>query len=142
MKRAFTALVLTLAVAAANAAAPQSGFRVVVNASNPATSLTRASVARMFMKKITEWPDGSDVAPVDQERTSEVRDTFSREIHQRDADAVSAYWQTLVYSGRETPPPIKRSDAEVLDYVRSNPGAIGYVSDAASLDGVKTVAVR
>jgi ABC-type phosphate transport system substrate-binding protein len=140
MKRAFTALALL--VAFAPAATPGERYRIVVNEKNPAASLTRSEVARMFMKKITEWPDGADVAPVDQERTSATRDSFSREIHQKDADAISAYWQTLVYSGRETPPPVRKSDAEVVDFVRSNPGAIGYVSASAATDGVKVVSVR
>jgi hypothetical protein len=38
--------------------------------------------------------------------------------------------------------PIKRSDAEVLDFVRQTPGALGYVSAEARLEGVKVVPVR
>lgn len=140
MKRVFTALALLLTLAPS--ASPVEGFRVVVNDKNPAATLTRSEVARMFMKKITEWPDGLEVAPVDQERTSATRDAFSREIHQKDADAISAYWQTLVYSGRETPPPVRKSDAEVVEYVRGNPGAIGYVSGSTAVEGVKVVSVR
>jgi ABC-type phosphate transport system substrate-binding protein len=140
MKRVFTALALLLALAPA--ASPVEGFRIVVNEKNPAATLTRSEVARMFMKKTTEWPGGLGVAPVDQERTSATRDAFSREILQKDADSISAYWQTLVYSGRETPPPVRKSDAEVVEYVRGNRGAIGYVSGSTAIEGLKAVSVR
>jgi protein TonB len=40
-----------------------------------------------------------------------------------------------------TPPPSMASDRDVLAYVRLKPGAIGYVSMAADVTGVKVVAV-
>ena len=117
-------------------------YRVIVNPSNPASTLGRADVARLFLKKVTSWADGRPVAAVDQQRTSPVREAFSAEIHQKDADAIAAHWQVLVFSGRDVPPRILKSDAEVLDFVRSNPGAIGYVSDGVALEGVKALTVR
>jgi ABC-type phosphate transport system substrate-binding protein len=118
------------------------GYRVVVNPGNPATALDRSEAARLFLKKITTWPDGTPVAVVDQARTAPVRAAFSRDVHKKDVEAVVAYWTTLVYSAREMPPPVKRSDAEVLEFVRQTPGALGYVSAEASLEGVKVVSLR
>jgi ABC-type phosphate transport system substrate-binding protein len=117
-------------------------YRLVVNRANPATAIARTEAARLFLKKITSWPDGTPVAVVDQARTAPVRAAFSRDVHKKEVDAVVAYWATLVYSARETPPPIKRSDAEVLEFVRQTPGALGYVSADAPLEGVKAVPLR
>jgi ABC-type phosphate transport system substrate-binding protein len=118
------------------------GFRVIVNAGNPATALRAVELSRLFLKKTVDWPDGTPAAPVDQARTSSVRRLFSQKVHGKDADAVVSHWQTMVFSGREVPPPIKTSDAAVVEFVRANPGAIGYVSDSVELAGVKVVAVR
>jgi hypothetical protein len=71
-----------------------------------------------------------------------VRRVFSLVVHGKDADAVVSYWQTMVFSGRDTPPPVRASEASVLEFVRTNAGAIGYVSEAADLAGVKAVALR
>ena len=38
-----------------------------------------------------------------------------------------------IFSGRANPPPARASDADVLTYVRSNPGAIGYVAGGVEL---------
>ena len=54
---------------------------------------------------------------------------------------VESYWQAQVFSGRDTPPVSLGSDAAVIDYVRSHPGAVGYVSRSASANGVKTITV-
>ena len=146
MRKTLTsALILTVvgATAGPGAAAPQTGYAVVVNPANSTASLSRADVARLFLKKLTSWPGGAPVAPVDQARTAPVRQAFSIDVHEKDADAVAAHWQVQVFSGRDVPPRTLRSDADVLAFVRSNPGAIGYVSTATPLDeGVKKVKVE
>ena len=65
-----------------------------------------------------------------------------RSVHQKDVDAIASYWQVLVFSGREVPPRIVKSDAEMLQFVRDTPGAVGYVSEDVPLAGVKPIAVR
>jgi ABC-type phosphate transport system substrate-binding protein len=137
-----TSLLLATTWLAAGAVSAQGTYKLIVHPSNPASTLPRSDVARMFLKKVTTWPDGRPVAVIDQERTSEVRKVFSRDVHQRDADAVANYWQTAVFSGRDVPPPIGRTDDEVLAFVRANPGAIGYVSGGADTTGVKVVTVK
>jgi hypothetical protein len=57
-------------------------------------------------------------------------------------DQISSYWQVLVFSGRDVPPRTLKSDADVLQFVQDNPGAVGYVSEGAPLAGVKTITVR
>jgi ABC-type phosphate transport system substrate-binding protein len=137
-----TTLLLATAWLAAVAVSAESAYQLVVHPSNPASTLQRSEVARMFLKKVATWPDGRPVAVVDQERTCEVRKAFSRDVHQRDADAIAAFWQTAVFSGRDVPPPIGKTDQEVLAFVRANPGAIGYVSPGVDTVGVKVVTVN
>ena len=135
-------LFLLAVLAATSTAAPQPTYRLVASRANPVASLPRAEAARMFLKKVTSWADGRPVAAIDQERNSPVRQAFSRDVHQRDADSIAAHWQTLVFAGRDVPPPIAKSDAEVLAFVRANPGAIGYVSGDVDVEGVKVLTLR
>lgn len=142
--RTVVAFVLALAAAPALDAvvAAQGAYKVIVNPANTAAGLSKPELARIFMKKVTSWPDGRSVAVVDQERNSPARQAFSADVHQKDADAVAAHWQVVVFSGRDVPPKILRSDEDVIAFVRSNPGAIGYVSAGAPLDGVRALPVR
>ena len=117
------------------------GFVVIVNKSNTETSLSRDRIAKLFLKKATVWNDKSAVKPVDQSSKSETRKTFSSDVLKMSVDAVLRYWQQMVFSGRGSPPPIKNSDAAVIEYVKANPGAIGYVSKKADTSGVAVVTV-
>ena len=127
-------------VATLSAAAP--GFRLVTHAANPSGTISRPDAARLFLKKAVHWPNGRPALVIDQDRVSPVRQAFSRGVHQKDAEAIVSYWQTLVFAGRDVPPPVAKSDEEVLSFVRANPGALGYVSETASLEGVKAVTLR
>lgn len=134
--------VLLLLTTALAGPARAEGFRVVANPSVSVSSISPTTLSRLFLKKLVAWPDGQKSAPVDQERTSAVRSAFSRAVHQRDPDAIAAHWQTMVFSGRDTPPAVRGSDAAVLAFVRTTPGAVGYVGDGATLEGVRVLAVK
>jgi ABC-type phosphate transport system substrate-binding protein len=136
------AIVLLVAAGLATQAGAEPAYKLVINPANPTASLPRSEVARLFLKKTTAWPDGTAALVVDQERGSPVRQAFSLDVHQKNADAVAAYWQTAVFSGRDVPPAIAKSDAEVLAFVRANRGAVGYVSADADLAGVKVLAMK
>lgn len=133
--------VITLLVLAATAAAQDGSFRVIVNSSNPSGSLRSAYVSKLFLGKTRRWDQGAAVAPVDRSARSSVRAKFSRSVHNKSVGAVKSYWQQMIFSGRGVPPLVLHSDAEVVAYVKRNPGAIGYVSSSASLNKVKVVEI-
>ena len=131
-------LALLLAIPA-RADAP---FRVIVHASNTASSLPKIEVSQMFLKKVTRWPGGAVVKPVELRAGSKVREAFCDAVHGRSSAAVGTYWTQVIFSGRGTPPIEKATDEEVVAYVRGNEGAIGVVSASASVSGVKVIEVR
>ena len=141
------AIVTALAVAVAglaprNVAAQSGGFIVVVYASNPTTSISKTDLSKLFTKKSRQWPSGSAALPVDLSLGNPVRDAFTERVHGKSARAIGSYWQQQIFSGRDVPPPERKSDEEVLDYVRSNAGAVGYVAAGTKLGaGVKAIAI-
>ncbi|SRR6266498_294805 len=131
-------LIAVLLLAAARSPAAES-FVVIVNAANSAT-MTRDEIADVFMKRITRWsPSGAPIVVVDELPSSPARQEFSRVVLRRGVEAMEAYWQQQIFSGRDVPPVVKETDDDVLAFVRRNPGAIGYVSAGANLDGVRAV---
>src|SRR6185436_149978 len=57
------------------------GFVVIVNASNPISSVKRDELSRIFLKKLTQWQDGSQIEPVDLSESSPARARFSLGVH-------------------------------------------------------------
>jgi hypothetical protein len=107
---------------------PVAEYLVIINANNPLRELSRDQVAAYFLKRRARWPHGAGVDPVDLPPDSPARSAFSRDVLRRSPSDVSSYWVQEIFAGRSEPPEVKTSDAAVVSYVASTPGAIGYVS--------------
>jgi len=134
-----TALVVTLIVAGSAQAA---SYKLIVNNSVKVEALSKKTASDLFLKKNTRWENGAPVVPVDQLDSSAVRDGFSRGVLGKAPAAVKSYWNQQIFSGRSIPPVEMKSDAEVISFVRSTPGAVGYISESASPQGVRVVPVN
>ena len=143
IKRACGLLVLVVSVATTPALAQQTEpYVIVVNARNPISSMSAEELARVFLKKQKTWEDGSAVLPVDLPEDSQVRETFTRDVLGRSTSAVRAFWQQMIFSGRDVLPVVRDDPGAVISYVSSNTYAIGYVAPNTPLDDqVKVVEV-
>lgn len=142
MRRWFLAVAFCAALMPIPLALGEGSFLVVVHASNLTPTLTQSQLSSIFLKKMSRWPGGERALPVDLLESSPIRETFSQVVHGKSTAAIKAYWQRMIFSGREAPPPEEPADREVLVYVSKNPGAIGYVASGTRLiDGVKLLTI-
>jgi ABC-type phosphate transport system substrate-binding protein len=139
--RGLIATVLAGLLASATAADAPPQFVVIVNAANPSSEIAASEASRIFLKRVTVWKGSSEkVRPVDLAESSPVREAFSRLVHGKRTQDIEAHWQTMIFSGRDVPPPKKASEEEVVSFVARHPGGIGYVSATAALGaGVKVL---
>ena len=117
-------------------------YQVVVNKNNPVTSLSKNQLKKIYTKKMTKWDDDKKIKPLDLLKNSDVRSSFSSNVLKKSVSAMRAYWQRQIFSGKGVPPPEKKSDTDVIEYVKNNPGAIGYVSAGANISGVKKIKIN
>ena len=108
-------------------------FQVVVNAENPTTELPAGKVAKMFLKQLKRWDHGVRVLPIDLEAKSEIRKAFTKSVQSKSITAIKSFWQRMIFSGRGVPPLEESTEEAVLEFVRANPGAIGYVATEMTL---------
>lgn len=137
---------LVLSVFLATPVSAQEGkvyaFKVIVHPDNPRTDFTEKDLDKIFLKRDKSWDHGPQIEPVNQERSSEVRDAFSEEIHGRSTSSIESYWQRQIFSGRGVPPDFVDDDDSVVAYVAGRPAAIGYVSADMTLpDTVKVIRI-
>ena len=118
-----------------------SAFRVIVHPQVKGSEIPRSVLSAIFLKQVMKWGDGQPVAPVDQSVQSAVRRRFSNDVLRQGLVQVQVYWQRRITAG-QVPPPVKTSDEEVVAFVASTPGAIGYVSSATPLpDTVRELSI-
>ncbi|WP_299079200.1 phosphate ABC transporter substrate-binding protein [uncultured Paraglaciecola sp.] len=112
---------------------------VVVNPSNAAT-LSNDDIKRLFLGKSKSFPGGASAEPVNLKGSQATRGDFEQKALGKSSNQMKAYWSKLLFSGKANPPKEVANDAEVINLIKGNPAAIGYV-DAASVNAdVKVVA--
>ena len=137
------ALLVIAAIAVPHARAESSGaYRLIVHPSNSAREVDRSFVAQAFLKKLTHWPSGETIEPVDLDQRSPVRRRWSDEVLNRSVEAVKSYWQQMIFSGRALPPPEVTTDEQVINFVIHRAGGIGYVSADANVHGARVLSLR
>jgi ABC-type phosphate transport system substrate-binding protein len=135
------AAIVLLGAFGAPVASAEARFRVIVHPEVKGSQIPRSALSSIFLKQASKWGDGSIAQPVDQSVQSSVRKSFSSDVLQQALVAVQVYWQRKMASG-VMPPPVKTSDEEIVAFVASTPGAIGYVSSGTPLpDTVREIAV-
>jgi ABC-type phosphate transport system substrate-binding protein len=117
-------------------------YQIVVNSDNPITSLNKKQIKKIYTKKLTKWDNDKKIKPVDLQKNSDIRKSFSNSVLGKSVSAMRAFWQRQIFSGKGVPPPEKKNDDDVIEYVKNNPGAIGYVSANANTSDVKKVIIK
>lgn len=142
MRFSVLAALCSLLAAGLPAPAHADGYQVIANSGVSAGSLAKDQVSQIFLKKLGKWPDGKPAVPVDQAKSAAVREAFSKAVLGRGAAAMVAFWQQQIFSGADVPPVEKATEADVIAFVKSTPGAIGYVSAGADVAGCKVITVN
>ena len=120
--------VLMMLFTMSSALSAQSSFKIVVNSTNPISSIPRVEAQRYFLKKATRWEDGTQVKPIDLKADSPAREKFTKDVLNKTVSAVKSYWQGQIFSGAGIPPKEVTSDQAVLEWISSNSGGIGYIA--------------
>lgn len=112
---------------------------VIVNPSNQTTELTHRQLVNLYMGRTQNYPDGKLALPVDQAPDSAARETFYKTLVGKSVAEVNAYWARLLFTGRASPPRSLADSETVLQVVRENRNAIGYIDSKYVDDTVKVV---
>jgi ABC-type phosphate transport system substrate-binding protein len=100
---------------------------------NPASPLTAAEVRDVFIGE-KQLAGGLKLVPVD---NAAAQADFVGKVLQMELPKYTAMWTKKAFRDGLTAPAVKGSDAEVVSFVKSTPGAVGYVSGAST--GVKVL---
>lgn len=114
---------------------------VVVHEDNPVRSLTHKNVVDIFMGRSRAFSNGQYALPFDLPRDSAGRQLFYQLLTGLSLAQVNSYWSRLMFTGQTMPPVPLPGEAVMLDVIRQNPGAIGYVTSEPTGKGVRIVLV-
>lgn len=110
---------------------------VVVHPDSPLQALSAKDISDLYLGRGRASGNGERPLVLDQPRDSTLRERFFKQINGMDLRRVNAYWARLQFSG-DTLPPVQMADNKaVIDAVRKNRLAIGYIDASTVSDQVR-----
>jgi len=119
----------------------QANIVLVANNDVSVSSLAKKDVKAIFLGKKKKWDDGKKAVIVIQKK-GDVHKKFVRTAVGKSVSQYKTYWKKIVFTGKGKQPKTVKSDSDVLAYVARTSGAVGYISDATSAEGVKTISIK
>ena len=116
-------------------------FVVIVHPSNRFDALSRSKLNFLFMRKVSRWPWGAEVEPVDLDARSPARQGFLEQVLHITEEQIDNYWIDQRATRGVSPPIRVSSAAEAKKLVAARPGAIAYIPRAELDRTVKIVKV-
>jgi len=92
--------------------------------SNSGIIISAGEVKDVFLGE-KQFAGGTKLVPVD---NAALQASFLSKYMNLAADKYNSMWTKKSFRDGLTPPAVKQSDAEVIEYVKRTPGAVGYVS--------------
>lgn len=113
---------------------------VVAHPNSPLRELSVKAVADLYLGRTHTAASGERLLLLDHPRDSQLRERFFQALSDMDLRRVNAYWARLQFSG-DTQPPLPLPDSNrIIEAVRSNPLAVGYIeAGLARTAGLRTL---
>lgn len=137
MKRRTFITLLAGALPGLAAPAPADDALVVV-AHAPLRGLDAEALRRIYTGRMIEL-ENQVLRPVNLPPGHPARKRFLALVMQQDDEDYLAYWTVRRYVGKGAPPRELATPADVVNHVRSTPGAIGYLEPADLKPGLTVV---
>jgi hypothetical protein len=95
---------------------------------NSGVNLTAADAREVFLGE-KQFSGSIKLVPVD---NAAVQEAFLAKVIKMDSAKYASSWTKKSFRDGLTPPALKSSDVEVIEFVKRTPGAVGYVSTSPS----------
>ena len=93
-------------------------------------SMSESQMKSFFKGKYNNWPSKNSVIIALASSKHKKVELYSNLVYNKSFYSVKKYWYSLVFQGRNDPPYFFSSDEELIEFVKSTPGAIAVVMDS------------
>lgn len=134
------ALLVLASVTLPVSAAP-GGIAIIVNRNNSVTEISDSDLTAYYLKQKKLWSSGGLVVPINRNEGSPERELFLKRVLSKSSREMASYWIERKQISGDSPPQAVSSDSQVIGFVSSLEGGIGYVSQE-SLSGEEARGVK
>ncbi len=121
-------------------AAAAADLVIIANPDVAETAIDSRDLQRIYLGKQTQWRDDTSIVPV-MLKSGPMHEAFIEVYIDRSVQRFVTYWRQMVFTGKGVPPKSFVQESELVEYVASTPGSVGFASAAANVSGVKVLSL-
>lgn len=133
MKKSILGLLIISACFSANAAV------VVIGNSQGPDAISSDAVKQLYLGKGQQLPNGANAQLFELPEGSAERTEFHSKTTGRTDAQLQSNWSRLVFTGKATAPVVAGDSAAMINAIKANPNAIGYLDESAVTADVKVL---
>ena len=114
---------------------------IIVNKETSMKSLSINTVVDIYTNNKTKWDSGEKIH-VSMLKIGPVHEAFSNQIIGMAPKKLIGVWKKVIFTGLGTPPKVFNTEAEMVQYVATTKGAIGYISVSTPAESVKVFKLK
>lgn len=114
---------------------------VIVHPSVKFEQLSSSHIRRIFTMHYKQWDQNLPIKVFVLAKNNLIHKAFCIQVLGVFPYQLENIWDKLLFSGMGEPPQVLESDQQIIEMVRTTPGAIGYVSSVPKNSRVRTILV-
>lgn len=114
---------------------------VLIHPEVQADSISSTTLSRIYAMQIKKWPDGTPIRVYTFSPKTALFKEFATKKAKIQPHQLDRLWNRLLFTGTGRTPTEVTNSAEMIEKIKNNPGAIGYVDMPQQYLGLKVVEV-
>jgi hypothetical protein len=127
MKSSLISGLLVMSLAIATGTVNAAGQLVIITATDNTENIKLEDVTRIFLGKVTSFPSGEIVVPLNIDPSDPSYAEFARVVLKKTESQLRAYWAKQVFTGKRRPPRVISTTEELLALVASDGQYLSYI---------------
>jgi ABC-type phosphate transport system substrate-binding protein len=137
MKRFFVLLTVLLIMICSNADV----FKIIVNPELEITEIDKELLKNIFLGKKSKFDNGEKVEPV-MLKSEKLYSEFVKTVTGKSEKQFDTYWKKKIFTGKGKPPRTFENEQDIINYVKENKDAIGFISASSEGEGFKVITLK
>lgn len=119
---------------------------IIVNKNNPIAQMKKIDLKNIYLGITRNFPikDGSVAKVIDYKSENDFAMKFHQDITNKNRDELRKHWAEMVFTGKSKEPIFLTDDQAVIEMVKNDEDAIGYVHSSVAMNtvGVKKINIE
>ena len=143
MKKLYKLFTLSLVISSLYLVAPiaSAGVAVITHPGVKEIGLSKNKLAQIYLGKMKNYSNGRSIKAVDLPKGSAAHKKFYKSVVKKSPAAVKRHWSKLKFTGKGKPPKEISDPRDVVRWVATTEGAIGYIDGKYLNKSVKVVLI-